>query len=122
MRVLVILFLVLNLVGSLGDWAGDVPESLGPSSRITLELAGSDAILQQSSILDIGEALPKSFVPERPLVRSIHHFFKANVIAFTYSGLSAICRSMGSNYEKTAFGIVPNFPAFLIIFPHHYFT
>lgn len=122
MRVLAILFLVLNLVGSLGDWAGDAPERLDPSSSITRELAEADQILQQSSSLDVGEALPKGFVPERSHVRSVHHFFKANDIPDTYSGLSAICRSMGSNYEKTAFGIVPGLPAFLIVFPHHYFT
>lgn len=122
MRFFWILILFLNLVGSLSGWEGFSPLSLNPSNPSTHELAQSDLSLQPSTILDVGEALPNSFVPERPVVRNVPHFFEAYSRLNIHSGLSAICRSMGRNYQKSAFTIDLGLPSFLIIFPHHYFT
>ena len=122
MRVLGTLFLFLNLVGSLVVWAGQSSTSLDSANQITNDFPNSEISIQQSSILEIGEALPNNVVPERPVVRAPHYFFEAQLILDHFSGLSAIYESKGRTYQKLALGIDSSLPAFLIVFPHHYFT
>lgn len=122
MKVSGILFLFLNLVASVSFWAGNTSVSLDSPNQSANELLHSDLHIQQSSILEIGDALTNTIVPERPVVRLIHYFFKSQSVLESFSGLSAICQRIERNYKKTAFTIDANLPAFLIVFPHHYFT
>lgn len=122
MRVLGTLFFFLNLVGSLVFWAGQSASSLDSSFPITSDFHHSEISIQQSSFLEIGEALPNSVVPERPVVRAPHYFFEAQLILDHFSGLSSIYESKGRTYQKLAISIDSSLPAFLIVFPHHYFT
>lgn len=120
MRVLGILFLFLNLVGSLIFWTAQPSTSLD-----IIELANqtdSNLSFQQSTFLELGEALPNSFVPERPVVRSSQYFFDSQFILDNFLGLSANCEIQGLNYKKLALTLNTNLPAFLIVFPHHNFT
>lgn len=121
MRVLGILFLFLNLIGSSLLWSSQSPSSfdftIHHSSDPTSEL-----YFQQSTTLRLGEALPFGFVPERPVVRATNFFFYSHFIINTISGLSAICEKQGINYQRLALGDDINLPTFLIVFPHHNFT
>jgi len=122
MRVSGILFLFLYLVASVTFWSGNTPVYLDSPLKATTELPNSDPYIQQSSILEVGDALTNKIVPERPVVRSIHYFFKSQSVLVSFSGLSVLCENIERNYKKTAFTIDANFLAFLIVFPHHYFT
>jgi hypothetical protein len=123
MKVSVILFLFLNIVVSISIWAGNPPVSLDSSIQSDSEISHPELSIQQSSILEVGDALTNTIVPERPVVRLIHYFFKSqSVVQESFSGLSAICQRIEQNFKKTAFTLDTNLPAFLIVFPHHYFT
>ncbi len=122
MRVSGILFLFLNLVASVTFWSGNAPVYLDSLIKATTELPHSDPYVQQSSILEVGDALTNKIVPERPVVRSIHYFFKSQSVLVSFSGLSVVCQNIERNYKRTASTIDANFPAFLIVFPHYYFT
>jgi len=122
MRFLGILFLFLNLVASVTFWAGNIPVTLDSTIQVASELPPADLYIQQSSILEVGDALTNRILPERPVVRSVHYFFKSLSLLDSFSGLSAICQTIERNYKKRAFTIDTNLPAFLIVFPHHYFT
>lgn len=121
MRVLGILFLFLNLIGSLIFWTNPSPTSLDSTIQ-TANPSDSDLSFQQSTILELGEALPNNFVPERPVIRTAQYFFDSHFLINYFTGLSAICEFQGINYQKLALSIDTNLPAFLIVFPHHYFT
>lgn len=121
MGVLRILFLFLNLAGSLILWTAQSPAFLDSTVQLASD-STSDLSIHQSSILELGEALPNSFVPERPVVRSAQYFFDSQLIPDNFPGLSAICQIQGLKYQRLAQGIDPSLPAFLIAFPHHYFT
>lgn len=121
MRVLGILFIFLNLLTSLIFFAEKAP-IVSPSFALTEHgLITSDLSIQQSSIVNLGEALPANFVPERPVFRTIS-YFEAQFLLVNFAELSENCQSKGNNYQKLAKTIDPNFPAFLIAFPHHHFT
>jgi len=122
MKVSGILFLFLNLVASVTFWAGNTSVIDDSSIQSASELSYPELSIQQSSILEIGDALTNRIAPERPVVRCVHYFFKSQTILGSFSGLSAVCQAIEQNYRKTAFTLDANLPAFLIIFPHHYFT
>ncbi len=123
MKVSGILFLFLNLVASVTFWAGTTSVIDDSSIQSDSEIAYPElSIIQQSSILEIGDALTNRIAPERPVVRSVHYFFKSQTVLGSFSGLSAVCQAIEQNYKKTAFTLDANLPAFLIVFPHHYFT
>ncbi len=122
MKVPGILFLFLVLVASVAFWAGNKPVKLDSSIQSTSEISYAELTPQQSSTLKIGDALTNSTAPERPVVRSVHYFFKSQTVLGSFPGLSAACQAIEQNYKKAAFNINANLPAFLIVFPHHYFT
>lgn len=122
MRVLVFFFFIVNLASSSGLLAEKLPSSPETYSSITSELSLSAFSIQPSSSLEIGDALPTSFVPERPVVRSIHNYLEGQNFLENISGFSAICQSIECNYIKLSLAIDPGLPAFFIVFPHHYFT
>jgi len=122
MRISGILFLFLNLVASATFWVGNIPVTLDSTIQVASELPHPDLHIQQRSILEVGAALTNRIVPERPVVRSVRYIFKSQSVLDSFSGLSAFCQTIERNYKKTAFTIVANLPAFLIVFPHHYFT
>lgn len=122
MRVLGILVIFLNLLASLilfAEKSPIVPESLAQAEQGFIH---SDLSIQQSSIDNLGEALPNSFVPERPVIRTSSYYFEAQFILAIFSELSEICQARGNTYQKLAETIDTNFPTFLIAFPHHHFT
>lgn len=122
MKVSGILFLFLNLVASVTFWAGTTSVIVDSSIQSASEIAYPELSIQQSSIFEVGDALTNRIAPERPVVRSIHYFFKSQTVLGSFSGLSAVCQAIEQNYKKTAFTLDANLPAFLIVFPHHYFT
>lgn len=122
MKVSGILFLFLNLVASITFWAGNVPVTLDSSIQSASEISHSDLHIQQSSILEVGDAITNRIATERPVVRSVHYFFKSQSVLGSFSGLSVICQTIEQNYKKKSSTIDANLPAFLIVFPHHYFT
>ncbi|MEB2778116.1 hypothetical protein SYJ56_22580 [Algoriphagus sp. D3-2-R+10] len=122
MKVPGILFLFLVLVASVAFWAGNKPVKLDLSIQSTSEISYAELIIQQSSTLKIGDALTNSTAPERPVFRSFRYYFKSQSVLGSFSGLSAICLAIEQNYKKASFALDANFPAFLIVFPHHYFT
>lgn len=122
MKVSGILFLFLNLVVSVTFWAGTTSVIVDSSIQSASEIAHPEVSIQQSSILEVGDALTNRITPERPVVRCVHFFFKSQTILGSFPGLSAVCQAIEQNYKKTAFTLDANLPAFLIVFPHHYFT
>ncbi|OOG73027.1 hypothetical protein B0E43_13960 [Algoriphagus sp. A40] len=122
MRTIGTLFIFLNLIGLLGIWASQSVSSLDSDIQIISDFPQSEITIQQSPIQKIGEPLPNSFVPERPVVRAPHYFFEAQFILEHFSGLSANYESKGRTYQKLALCIDSSLPGFLIVFPHHYFT
>ncbi|RAI92083.1 hypothetical protein [Algoriphagus yeomjeoni] len=122
MKISGILILFLNLVASVTFWAVNTSLIVDYSIQSNSEIAFPELAIQQSSILEIGDALTNRTAPERPVVRTVHNFFKSQTIANNFSGLSAICQASELNYNKAAFTLDTNLPAFLIVFPHHYFT
>ena len=122
MKVSGILFLFLNLVASVTFRAGSTSMIFDSSIQSSGEIANLELSIQQSSILEIGDAITNRIAPERPVVRSIHYFFKSQTVLGSFSGLWDVCQAIEQNYKKTAFNLDANLPAFLIVFPHHYFT
>lgn len=122
MKVSGILILFLNLVASVTFWAVNTSLIVDYSIQSNSEIAFPELAIQQSSILEIGDALTNRIAPERPVVRSVHYFFKYQTLLGDFSGLSAVCQAIELNYKKVAFTLDTNLPAFLIVFPHHYFT
>ncbi|SDA69189.1 hypothetical protein SAMN03080617_01739 [Algoriphagus alkaliphilus] len=122
MRILGTLFLFLSLVGSLvfgkdqlpGHWDQSVPENG--------LISNSDFFVQHYSIREVGEPLANCFIPERPAFRSLQKFDSLKVLFANLTGLSANCQFLGRCYQKSAHTIETGLPAFLIAFPHHYFT
>lgn len=122
MKVAGILFLYLNLIASVSFWTSNLYVNLDSKIQSINEATQSDHSVTQSSILEIGDAFTNKITPERPVIRVVHYFFKSQSVQGSLSSLSAICQIVELNYKKTAFNIDANLPAFLIIFPHHYFT
>lgn len=121
MRVFGVLLLFLNLVGSFIFWTSQSPTSLETSFQLESQ-SDSNLSFQQGAFVELGEALPQSFVPERPVLRTAQYFFDSQLIVNYFSGISAICETEGLNYRKLALSLNANLPAYLIVFPHHYFT
>lgn len=122
MKVAGILFLYLNLIASVIFWTGNSSANLDSTIRSENKAPQSDHAVTQSSTLEIGDAFSNRISPERPVIRVVHYFFKSQSESGNLSSLSAFCQIIEQNYRKTAFIINANLPAFLIIFPHHYFT
>lgn len=122
MRILAVLFLFLNLVASVTFWAGDIPVSLDSTLQPTRELPQATFSIEQSSFLELGDALTIRIISETLVLRTAPCFFKSQFLRSSFSGLSAFCQTIEQNYKKTALTIDANLPAFLIVFPHHYFT
>lgn len=122
MRILGVLFFLLNLFGSVVFWAGYSLTDLDSSIQISTDLNSSDFSIQQGSYLTLGNPLANNIVPETPSLRTTHQFSEVQTILSSFFGLSAICQSKGRNYQKLAKTIDSSLPAFLIVFPHHYFT
>jgi hypothetical protein len=122
MRVLVFLFFFVNLLGSASLLAERLTSTPEFYPSITSNLSFSNFSIYDGSSIVIGEALPISFVPERPVVRSIQNFLVGQNMLLNISGFFAICDSLVGNYLKLSLTIDPCLPAFLIVFPHHNFT
>jgi len=122
MKVGRILFLYFNLIALVSFWTGNSSANLDSTIRSENEVLLSDHAVTQSSTLEIGDAFSNRISPERPVIRVVHYFFKSQSESGNLSSLSAFCQIIEQNYRKTAFIINANLPAFLIIFPHHYFT
>lgn len=122
MRVLGNLFILLNLFASLILSADRTALPLDADLETGPDFTQTDLSIQQGSFNDLGEALPSSFLPERPLVRTSFHFFEAESLQTIVIVLSEYCQSGFNSYQKTALTIEPGLPSFLIAFPHHYFT
>lgn len=116
------LFFFVNLLGSVSLLAERLPSNPEFYLSITSSLSSSDFSIHEGSSIVIGDALPASFVPERPVVRSIQNFLEGQNILQNISGFFAICDSLVCNYLKLSLTIDPCLPAFLIVFPHHNFT
>ncbi|MDO8966723.1 hypothetical protein [Algoriphagus sp.] len=122
MRVLGTVFLFLSLVGSLVFGADQPPSHWDQNSQGNDQISKSDFSVQHNFNGEVGVPLANCFIPERPAFRSLQKVGSAKVLFANLFGLSAKCQFLGRCYQKSAHTIETGLPAFLIAFPHHYFT
>lgn len=118
MRIFGVLFLFLNLVAAVSIMSGDISATTYHASPIS----SPAHILQQSISPEVGDGLPFEYVPQRPVIRTLHSFFEPQSILNPYSGLSDFCILKGSNKQRPLTEVTTSLPAFLIVNPHHRFT
>jgi len=103
--------------------SGNLPDGLACPVQSSDEFSNySDLSIQQSSVLEVGDALTTNILPGQPVVRLVNYFFGVQSPLASISCLSAISQAKERNYQNVTLTIDTNFPAFLIVFPHHYFT
>lgn len=122
MRVFGILFFFLFMAGLSDIWSENPASNLDYPAFTPNANSHSNPSIQESSSFDFGAALPTSFIPERPVVRSVRYFPEGQNFLENIFGLFAILETIECNYLKLSQAIDTGLPVFFIVFPHHYFT
>jgi len=89
MRVFGILFFFLFVAGLSDIWSENPASQLDYPAFTSNATSHSNHSLQESSSFDFGAALPTSFIPERPVVRSVRYFPEGQNFVESIFGLSA---------------------------------
>src|SRR5690606_26665037 len=96
MRIFGILFLFLNLVGAVSIFSGNIPVATYPDTPTSAEIS-YPSHFQQSVSLKVGDGLPFSYVPQRPVVRTLQYYFEHQPLLNPYSAFSDFFILPGGN-------------------------